>query len=370
LKRGDDEDEPSTYWAPRSDRYKNQLLDEIFTSRNLRRADAPESTGRLSVNSFYEYAQDIKEAVRKYYEIYNPEHASLTDPEKVYLERLRRLGDAEDMMLVLAIYRTDANASSRVLVLMLLEKILFLDMITPYIAGVEKPKIAHLAARITAGTATLAEVEADLSEFYKSVMKKADFPKVIQQWSKGGGGYRWRGVRYFLYEYEQKLKAASKTHRDKLIWDEFIREKYEDDFNTVEHIFPQKTSAEPWREVFARFSTKEKNILKNSLGNLVPLSRAKNSALGALGFAAKKRNPDFPDNTVGYIYGCYSENEVAECEEWTAREILLRGVRLLRFMEERWEVPLGDDSKKVTALGLGFVYREYPELKADIQPQE
>jgi hypothetical protein len=74
--------------------------------------------------------------------------------------------------------------------------------------------------------------------------------------------------------------------------------------------------------------------------------------LGNKSFPDKKRNDG---STVGYAYGCYSENEIAECEDWTAEQIVQRSVRLLKFMEERWGISLGTDAQKVEMLGLDFV---------------
>ncbi|MBK8196570.1 MAG: DUF1524 domain-containing protein [Lewinellaceae bacterium] len=47
----------------------------------------------------------------------------------------------------------------------------------------------------------------------------------------------------------------------------------------------------------------EKNI-QNSLGNLLPLSKPKNSSLQDKCFSDKKKNYE---NTIGYRYGSYSE---------------------------------------------------------------
>ena len=60
-------------------------------------------------------------------------------------------------------------------------------------------------------------------------------------------------------------------------------------------------------------------------------------------------------NLVGYRYGCLSEIQVAHEKNWGATEILKRGVALLTFMEKRWRVNLGDNTKKVELLGLTFV---------------
>lgn len=366
LAKGEDGDTSARRWFFRDQEYKDALLDNIFTAKNLRKTEGEKTPGTLSLSNFYEYSHDIKETVRKYYEIYNPEDCDFSDDERIFLERLRRIGDDEDMILVLALFRAKAeNPDGRLRILALLEKILFIDTITPYIPGIEKPKHSDIGARLAAGVITVTDVEKELVAYLDELMNKADLSKAIQQWSKSRGGYGWKGVRYFLYEYEQKLKGSSKTNREKLVWAEFTREKFDEDYHTVEHIFPQKITDESWRKTFERFSTKEKNVLRHSLGNLVPLSRGKNSSLGNLSFEDKKRNSD---DTVGYTFGCYSENEIAGLEEWNAREILLRGVKLLRFMEERWNIPLGNDFNKVTSLGLGFVFKVYPDLREELRP--
>jgi hypothetical protein len=61
------------------------------------------------------------------------------------------------------------------------------------------------------------------------------------------------------------------------------------------------------------------------------------------------------DPVVGYRYGCYAENEVASCNEWTPKEILRRGLKLLSFMEKRWGPELGDEKQKKRMLGLDFI---------------
>ena len=64
------------------------------------------------------------------------------------------------------------------------------------------------------------------------------------------------------------------------------------------------------------------------------------------------------------MYGCYSENEVALCEQWGAQEIVNRSLRLLAFLEKRWEILLGDDQKKVELQGLEFVAQVEAQVEA------
>lgn len=158
-----------------------------------------------------------------------------------------------------------------------------------------------------------------------------------------------------MYEYEQHLRLASKTSRQLLKWSEDgRREDFNRDHKTIEHIYPQKISGGAWNEAINGkvYSIKERNALKNSIGNLLPVSHAKNASLSNKSFYDKKGSET---NQVGYRYGCLSEIQVSACAKWTGVEILRRGIYLLDFMEHRWNVKLGDAAKKAEVLGLKFV---------------
>jgi hypothetical protein len=96
----------------------------------------------------------------------------------------------------------------------------------------------------------------------------------------------------------------------------------------------------------------------------VPLSRPKNSSLQNHCFSTKKGDAK---NQTGYAYGCYSEIEVSQSADWRAEEILIRGVRLLTFMQQRWSLSLGDSMERARILGLDFLLRKNPALKARLQ---
>jgi hypothetical protein len=84
----------------------------------------------------------------------------------------------------------------------------------------------------------------------------------------------------------------------------------------------------------------------------MPISQPKNSSFQNKCFIDKVSNKE---NTVGFRYGCYSENEITEFKEWTAIEILERGIKLLDFMEKRWNIKIGNVSEKIDFLNLKFV---------------
>jgi hypothetical protein len=143
-----------------------------------------------------------------------------------------------------------------------------------------------------------------------------------------------------------------------LHWDDLIDPPT--DHVSVEHIYPQTAKDESWILAFGQFNSREKALLRNSLGNLLPLSRPKNSSLQNKPFQLKCHEKD---KFIGFLYGSLSENEVAANEVWDATAILARGLKLLNFAEERWKLNFGDADKKVAALGLEFLVKPASEAK-------
>ena len=170
---------------------------------------------------------------------------------------------------------------------------------------------------------------------------------------KSRGFYEWEGIRYFLYEYEHSIQSVSKTKKKKVDWEQLTIEL--EDFITVEHIYPQTVKAECWDKHFKGFRPKEKKNLQDSLGNLLPLSKPKNSSLQNICFQDKIDNNK---NKIGFRYGSYSENEISKLTEWTPDEILKRGLHLLKFMEKHWGITLGDEEKKIEMLNLKFLTKK------------
>ena len=176
-------------------------------------------------------------------------------------------------------------------------------------------------------------------------------------YKNGGGFYDWNGLRYFLYEYE-----TEKVHQfgnRKIDWSYFTRS--EKDKVSIEHICPQTPNNEYWKKAFKGFSKEEKEALTGSLGNLLPLSSSINSSLQNDSFPDKKAaklNTQGEKVRRGYSDGSHSEIEVAGYSEWNADNILDRGLKMLAFMERRWNIKFaGEDSKK-DLLFLGFLSRD------------
>ena len=165
---------------------------------------------------------------------------------------------------------------------------------------------------------------------------------LLEQFKKEKGFYSWNGLRYFLYEYELHLQAQANGN-SKVAWED-LKE------NSIEHIYPQEAKDSCWTSKFRLKGDKKARVL-HSLGNLLLLSKAKNSELQNKCFSFKKKHKNQKGNYVGYFNGSYSEIEVAQYPDWNAQTVYQRGVKLLEFMEDRWQIKIADKKKLLHWLG-------------------
>jgi hypothetical protein len=178
-----------------------------------------------------------------------------------------------------------------------------------------------------------------IDDFYNLLSKKFD---------EGTGYYSWSALRYFLYEYE--LSLLSETRQKKVDWSDLLTTAK--DKISIEHIYPQSDPA-AWKPAFKGVRKKMRENYRNTLGNLLLLSSAINSSLQNDSFADKKQPKTGRDGQKlrnGYSDGSHSEIEVAQCSDWGPAEIRERGLRLLRFMEKRWDFQFADDESRESLL--------------------
>lgn len=140
--------------------------------------------------------------------------------------------------------------------------------------------------------------------------------------NKKNGFYSWSGLSYFLYEYEENLRNGQP---------EKVEYKFASQAaKSVEHILPQTATNSYWKDALKDLSKGEKKKLTHSLGNLLLISRDKNSALRHSEYSIKKDE---------YKVGSYSENEIAKkYKEWGVEEIEKREASLMRFLKKRWRI--------------------------------
>lgn len=337
-----------------SERSYETLLEEIFVTKRVLSIDgAPPS---LTLAQIYSYVSALQPAVEKWYQIFNPSTLSEGDALRPWLDKLDRLSRNANLPLRLAVLLSKDSIEDRVEVLRKLEQNSFIATFSRYLGYRTKAEFTKEAMQLYRHEVTAKQVAKLIGDNTALILARKSFSQDVRNEFKTDGFYDWSGIRYFLYEYNLSLQQKSRTKRRKLDWMELNESR--EDYVTVEHIFPQKARNKYWSERFSSLNPAQRKSCINSLGNLVPLSVAKNSSLSNKSFADKLSGAK--DETVGFKFGCYAENEVAAATDWNPRSILERGLKLLGFMEKQWDLDFGSESEKAAMLGLSFIRRHSP----------
>lgn len=353
-----DDLEMSRYWSKSMHIIENSpefLLNVLFSRKRLIDGNGNGDGWVIDIKFLHDYISHLKKTAELYFQLSTPESTSFSDDEKISLERIGRLQGFAVNPLILAIYLEEKSQKKRVIFLDTYERLMFCLSIKHGARALRAYQHNLEWVKRIKGIITTDVVIQFMENLLTELFKEQSVADMLNDWMKAGlGYYGWRSINYFLYEYELELQSLSKTNRAKISWSEFAKEDFREDYMTVEHIYPQKARATYWQEKFGNFKISEKRSLRNSLGNLLALSRPKNSSLGNKAFPDKVGRPS---DTVGYRYGGYSENEVAACVDWDANEITKRGLKMLTFFEKRWQIDLGDLNQKYKALGLQFMQK-------------
>lgn len=157
------------------------------------------------------------------------------------------------------------------------------------------------------------------------------------------GYYSWPERHYFFFEYESSIRIQE--GEPKIEWSTFVTN--ENDKVTIEHVLPQTVKADSkWYPVIKKLNDFDRKCLTNSIGNLLALSRSKNSKFSNDCFDDKKNgrtNSEGVELYRGYRHGSHSEIEVSKYGNWTKNEILERSENLIRFMSKHWQLNLSDE---------------------------
>ena len=338
---------------------EDDIVDPIFTQ--VRQS-------KLTVKDISEYVDSLKTASKVWYTTFFPEGSSeLSVIEQLAMDRINRVKVGYFRPLIMAsLIRSKQGDTERVILLDGIERFIFVGMrICRAQSNSGSSAYSRAARSIYVGEMTLAQVVKDLNDdlswaYDKSGNFKTSFFSdfIGKKFSSNGHGfYGWSDLSYFLFEYEEKIKVS--RNQSKLGWNNFV--KSENDKVSIEHVYPQTPTSDYWINRFSAFSDDECNQLRGSLGNLLPLSSSINSSLQNDDFPDKKNiktNADGSTKRNGYANGSYSELEVAQETEWTAVQIMERGIKLLEFMELRWNINLGSKANKLLVLNLSFLEKD------------
>jgi uncharacterized protein with ParB-like and HNH nuclease domain len=330
------------YARDEAEQYASFLLDQYFTADRV-------TSGKLTAAEIQAYVDSIQSASKSWYAIHFPHREpALSDRVRAGLERLQRLGIGAFAPLTLAALLAPVSFENELAFLTAAERFVFLvARICHRRSNTGDSEFFRLAGQVHRGQTTLQDatalVQTRTSQHFS--LEKAQL-EMRELFDDGEGFYSWSGLKYFLFEYEQHLKDEARMQAAKINWDEFTTSKK--DHVTVEHIFPASPKVSEW-PTFETYSPKDQHSLRQSLGNLLALSQSRNSSLSNRPFSRKKQDND---GVRGYFNGSYSEIAVAQEDDWTPRQILDRGLRMLEFLRSRWSVRLGSRDNMIWLLRL------------------
>ena len=348
------------YDRSQSASYAKFLLNEKFTSKNAIKK-------KIVFRSIKEYIDSLSKGIKSWFYLFNPKVSEYPGEVKAWIQKFNRLEmSAFPPLFMAAMIKCNENEKELLELFKSAERFIFLVFrLSQRRSNTENSYFYRLARSFYYDGESITSV-------IKKIRQKTDgkaegwfdlekFDSYIkEQYSKEKGFYTWNGLKYFLYEYELDLQKKAKGD-EKISWIEFNKRKKEE---TIEHIYPQ-TATKEWTSVFNQYSEDERNILLHSLGNLVLLSRSKNSILQNKCFALKKRDTE-KGNTVGFYNGSYSEIEVSRHDKWTKEEIQDRGKKMLNFLYDRWEIDIQSWEKERWGIKEG----EFKENLLNNQPRK
>ena len=330
-----------TYDRSQSDVYADFLLKRKFTAKNV-------LNGLLTINDIKDYIDSLAKCVKKWYYIYNIEQSDYSERIKEQIQKLDRVGMGAFPPMIMAVFTKESREDLIWDFLDACERFNFLVFaISHRSSNTQNSNIYRMTREYYMGDTDIVTITANIDfltdgedeNYYRGWFDLERFRNHVKELflkNDKDGFYSWNGLRYFLYEYELFLQNNANT---KVRWEDFSKRSKED---TIEHIFPQSATSEYWKEHFGHLKPSEKRLYLNSLGNLLLLSRSKNSKLQNFDFERKKclKNKDGKD--IGYYNGSYSEIEVSKQTEWTPEQIKERGLLMLQFMEDRWKFRFSD----------------------------
>ena len=335
-----DEDDPTVFM---SDQQDDDDDIEVDSSPNV-------TDEFLQPKEIIDYVNSLNETAEYWYYTFYPEKCpDITEEEQVWIEKLNRIGIGyfRPIVAVSLIPRLEYSKYERIAFYKAVERFIFITFrMAMYQSSYKSSDYYRKTHEVYMENMSLSDVTEDLINTTNE--NAADAVRVFvtrmnKRFISQDGFYSWRELRYFLYEYEYSL--ASKYKLDKLSWADLT--KVVKDKITVEHILPQTPTKLYWRNNFRQFTPEEIKTLSASLGNMLPLSQSINSKL---------QNDSFDDKKArGYSNGCHCEIEISKEDSWDAKHIYYRGMKLLSFMETRWDFKFEDTKQKEELLHVSFV---------------
>ncbi len=336
--------------------YAKFLLNNKFTAKNILNGNLITS----EIGEIKNYIDSLAKAVKSWFYLFNPKFSDYQEETKEWFQKLSRLGMSAFPPLFMAAMTTYTTEDKVVELLQSAEKFIFLVFRLSQRPSNTKSSHFYRLANSFYSNKDGQDIDTVIEDINQTTQGKDglfDLKKfqqcIVDKYKKEQGFYSWKGLQYFLYEYELDCQKQAKEKDQKVTWMDFNKRKKED---TIEHIYPQTPKDDCWKSQFADYSEDRCKKLLHSLGNLVLLARFKNSELQNKCFDFKKKYINKKGNKVGFFNGSFSEIQVSDCKNWTPHEIFERGIKMLKFMSCRWNINFEDlGISKKNLLQLDFI---------------
>jgi len=283
------------------------------------------------------YLHTLWDAATAYCDIHAPRHSmAFNDCAEPHLrqeiahvsEKLARLGARAGFLPLLMAARLRAGDGGQIYLkaVELCEKFDFrVYQWLGYKSAAGQPWLFHLGYRFfhdRDAVRLLNELSAGILRYCPDERFRERFSRETENW------YAWYGLKYFLYEYEQRL-AQREREPVQVCWEEIWDVKRD----TIEHVLPQTPTDAYWLD---RFTEAQRQRWTNDIGNLT--LTYDNSFLGNKPFPDKKGDPCRKN--------CYAtaklfvEQQLAHYAEWTEYQIRERREQIQQWAVERWQVKI------------------------------
>lgn len=313
---------------------------------------------KLTLGSISKYINSMKSLIPYWYIVQNPDEYESSIEVRTMLQKLNRLQFVYFKPLITVLLsKSNITELDKENTLKKIERFIFLHFrLVNYQSTYRNSFFWNLAHKFYIDEVTLDEVNVELDKIdYLSDNKIANTNVILNNinrlFKNYKGYYSWPAKTYFLYEYELYLMNNQANQK---IYPENLFKKDEKDKVSVEHIYPQTDTNEYWLERFGDYTDMQRKHLNGSLGNLLPLSLSINIKLQNYSFDDKKQGLN---RTRGYENGSHSEMQVAKYLEWTPKEILNRGLKMISFMEKRYDFIITSKADRIKLLGLDFMIK-------------
>lgn len=328
--------------------YANDIFDRIFTSQQVFRREIGHKEIKIYIDS-------IAEAVKQWFVIFNPSHPhalELTQSKELlyWLKKQNIVGFKAFQPLIMAALLSEDDNNLKIELVKNTEAYVFL--IFNVSARRSNTGTYHFNAKaneLYKKDLTIKEIINDLKFWIYGTDEVSgyfdrdnffNFLKDLFQRDATSGYADWKYLKYLLYEYELSLYKSG------------LNENILFPYNglSIQNVMPFDPVKVCWKNSFSIYSKREKKYLSGSLGNFILVNHK----------SIDSTNTCFDDMKGVLSQGLLNEKEASDYEVWDYDTVLDRGLKILSFIEERWNISLGNEVHKKELLFLDFRLASLP----------